>query len=309
MPDTDVHTDTETKCILVIISGRSGSGKSTALHALEDAEYYCIDNLPVGLLPQLVDQATAEDVEGVRHIAVGIDARNIQSDISRFEDILRSLDKQVSSQVVFLDADDGCLLKRFSETRRRHPLSSLNISLTEALSAERDMLQPIAHCAALTIDTSALTLHELRDLINRSVVRRQTGMTVLIESFGFRNGPPINADLVFDVRCLPNPHWVPSLRARTGLDQEVINFLAKESDVVDMLNDITRYLDRWLPSFAASNRSYITVAIGCTGGQHRSVYLCECVFAHFHNRFLNVQIRHRELGNQRSNDNSTGPSV
>lgn len=281
---------------LVIISGRSGSGKSTALHVLEDAGYYCIDNLPAALLPQLVGLTASAKTPELESIAVGIDARNMQADIRRFEEILNEIESIVTAKIIFLDARDEALLARFSETRRRHPLSGPQRSLPEALAKESEILQAIADTAELHVDTSELTLHDLRDLINRTIVTDQNGMALLIESFGYRNGLPHNADMVFDVRCLPNPHWIPSLRAGTGKDIEVRTFLDSQPEVQRMFDDIDAMLSHWLPEFARSNRSYTTVAVGCTGGRHRSVYLCERLFTTYKPQFPNIQLRHRELG-------------
>ncbi len=280
---------------LVIISGRSGSGKSTALHVLEDAGYYCIDNLPAGLLPQLVAQAIASGEQSLRRIATGIDARNLSSDLKDFANILARLPETVVARVVYLDAADDILLRRFSETRRRHPLTHDLRSLPEALAEERRLLQNIADSASLNVDTSQLTVHELRDRINRSIVNDSEGMALTIESFAYRHGLPPQADIVFDVRCLPNPHWVEALREQTGRDRGVIEYLDGEAEVVAMLDDLRAYLERWLPRFAGTNRSYITVAVGCTGGQHRSVFVSERLYAHFRDRFPVVQLRHREL--------------
>jgi len=286
----------ETGVRLIIISGRSGSGKSTALNVLEDAGYYCIDNLPAGLLAQLINKAYAGADAPLARIAVSIDARNLPSDISRFEDIITGLPTDVKAEVVFLDATDAVLTKRFSETRRRHPLSNKDVSLSEALNAELLLLGPIASCASLKIDTSELTLHQLREQISSTVARKHRGgMVLLFKSFGFKYGIPIDADLVFDLRSLSNPHWVANLRPQSGLDLEVIEFLQNEDDVMNMLADIRHYLDKWVPHYARSNRSYLTVAIGCTGGRHRSVYFCEQLYKHFIDRFPDSQLRHRDL--------------
>lgn len=281
---------------LVIISGRSGSGKSTALHVLEDAGYYCIDNLPGVLLGQLVSQTELRGDASLQRMAVSIDARNMASSLAGFSAILGELPATLTVEVIYLDADDATLIKRFSETRRRHPLSNRNTSLKEAIAAERELLAPIAAHAALSIDTSQMSLHDLRDLVSKTVVAEPgAGMVVLFESFGFKRGIPIDADVVFDLRCLPNPHWVPGLRELSGQDQAVIDFLEQSEEVKQMLADITRYLERWLPHFARSNRSYMTVALGCTGGQHRSVYLCERLLEHFRLQLPRSQLRHREL--------------
>ena len=281
---------------LVIVSGRSGSGKSTALHVLEDSGFYCIDNLPALLLPELLDQATDDPTPATRRMAVSIDARNMSSHLSRFGDILRMLPPEFAVEIIYLDADDATLIKRFSETRRRHPLSSPQTSLNEAIAAERMLLAPIAERAALTIDTSQLSLHDLRDLIAKTVIADAgAGMVILFESFGFKHGIPIDADIVFDLRCLPNPHWSPPLRELSGLDPEVVEFLEQSPEVLEMLADIGAYLDKWLRRIARGNRSYLTIALGCTGGQHRSVYLCERLGKRFRDAFPGVQVRHREL--------------
>ena len=280
---------------LVVISGRSGSGKTTALHVLEDIGYYCVDNLPVTLLQHLMKELTHSNPP-VTMAAIGIDARNTSRQLQKLPNVLRELiGDGVDSQVIYLDADDETLIKRFSETRRKHPISSDTKTLREAIERERDMLNPVASSASLIIDTSTLTLHQLRDLIKVRVGEAADTMAVLVESFGFKNGIPKDADLVFDVRCLPNPHWITHLRAKTGLEQEVQDFLAGHDTVGEMIADILAYLDKWLPRFAANNRSYMTVAIGCTGGQHRSVYITEILLQHLRQRFSNVQARHREL--------------
>jgi UPF0042 nucleotide-binding protein len=284
---------------LVIVSGRSGSGKSTALHVLEDTGFYCIDNLPAGLLPGMF--APSGDEAPPPRMAVSIDARNMPSSLARFGAILDSLPRDLPVEVLYLDADDNTLIKRFSETRRRHPLSDPGTSLAEALEAERRLLEPIAARAARTIDTSAMTLHELRDIVRRSVgAQPGSGMAVLFESFGFKRGLPVDADFVFDLRCLPNPHWDPRLRELSGLDAPVAEFLAASPEAGAMLEDITALLERWLERFADSNRSYTTVALGCTGGRHRSVYMAEQLCARFRGRFPGAQIRHRDLAREGS---------
>lgn len=280
---------------LVIISGRSGSGKTTALHVLEDIGYYCVDNLPVSLLPQLVQELRSARTP-VALAAIGIDARNAGGHLHKLPGILESLDKQgVNSEVIYLDSDDETLIKRFSETRRKHPISNDTSTLREAIALERTILDPVAGCASLVIDTTSLSLHQLRDQIKVRVGEDVDSMAILVESFGFKHGIPKDADLVFDVRCLPNPHWVPHLRNLTGLDQDVKDFLAGHDAVKEMIADILGFLDKWLPRFAANNRSYMTIAIGCTGGQHRSVYITEQLSARLATRFDNLQARHREL--------------
>ncbi len=280
---------------LVIISGRSGSGKTTALHVLEDIGYYCVDNLPVVLLPQLLEELR-KSTSNVSMVAIGIDARNAGGQLGNLPNILRELTIHgVNSQVLYLDSDDETLIKRFSETRRKHPISNDSNTLREAIERERDILNPVASCASLIIDTTSLTLHQLRDQIKMRVGEDVDSMAILVESFGFKNGIPKDADVVFDVRCLPNPHWITHLRALTGKDIEVKTFLAKHEAAQEMITDILAYLEKWLPRFAANNRSYMTIAIGCTGGQHRSVYVAEELLTQLSARFANVQARHREL--------------
>lgn len=277
---------------LIVISGRSGSGKSICLHVLEDLGFYCIDNLPIGLLPALVQEVSSE----YKQIAISIDARNLPANISRFESILTALKKSTHNyEVIYLDADDSTLLKRFSETRRKHPLSSNEVSLKEALQQESLLLQPIAELADLRIDTSCLTMHQLRDLLHKRLVGHPGKLSLLFESFGYKFGVPGDADFVFDVRCLPNPYWQTALSTRNGLDPEVIKYLDDLPEAQRLLQDIQAFLEKWIPEFIADNRNYLTVAIGCTGGQHRSVYCAEKLAAHFKNIYSNIQTRHRDM--------------
>jgi UPF0042 nucleotide-binding protein len=282
---------------LVIISGLSGSGKSTALHVLEDVGYNCIDNLPVSLLPALVAQIQIHKDSEDQKFAIGIDVRNAWQDLSIFPMMISTLkDAHLPFRVLFLDTQPQVLIQRFSETRRKHPLSDKNTNLAEAIASEQKLLEPIRDTADQVLDTSHLNLHELRDLVKERIVgRHESTMAILFESFGFKHGVPVNADLVFDARCLPNPHWKPDLRPLTGKDQPVIEFLEAQSTVIEMFEDIQHYLTRWLPRYQANNRSYITVAVGCTGGQHRSVYLCQRLQAHFDKFYSDVQVRHREM--------------
>lgn len=283
---------------LIIISGRSGSGKTTCLHVLEDLEYYCVDNIPASLIGDLAKRIGPEKDGVPQSVAVSIDARNLSSDLEQFPDIHHQLIEHtgLDVQIIYLDAEDNTLLKRFSETRRKHPLSNDQISLLEALQQEKALLEPISALSQLSIDTSNLSIHQLRDIVkNRIAEHDGYGTALLFESFGFKNGLPPDADLVFDARCLPNPYWVPELRSLTGLDQAVADYLENQTEVGSMYEDIRRFLERWLPHFQANNRSYITVAIGCTGGQHRSVYLCEKLRKHFSRSIRNTQIRHKEF--------------
>jgi UPF0042 nucleotide-binding protein len=281
---------------LTIISGRSGSGKSTVLHVLEDRGYYCIDNLPASLLSSLADRISSDAI-GIPNVAVSIDARNISTDLYIFPSIINDLkNKSLSTEIVFLDANSQTLLKRFSESRRKHPLSSEAIGLKEAIDKESELLEPISVMASLSIDTSNMSLHQLRDTVkNRLLNDQPTTLVLLFQSFGFKNGLPVDADIVYDVRCLPNPYWDNSLRSLTGLDDAVVAFLDAQEEVQEMCSDIENFLQKWLPSFERNNRSYITVALGCTGGQHRSVYMCKKLGQIFSKQSSNVQVRHREL--------------
>ncbi|WP_430461377.1 RNase adapter RapZ [Thalassolituus sp. LLYu03] len=280
---------------LVVISGRSGSGKSSALHVLEDLGFYCIDNLPVALLPALVHQTEHE--EKLAKVAVSIDARNLPHAFDNIHEVLHQLpSEEYQLDVVYLDASEDVLLQRFSATRRKHPLTSKAVSLAEAIDMEKHLLEPVANLADLTLDTTTMSVHELRSLIRLRVAdRTSTDIAILFESFGFKHGIPIDADYVFDVRNLPNPYWDPALRSYTGCDAPVQTFLGNEPQVRQMQQDISQFIQRWLPAFIDANRSYMTIAIGCTGGQHRSVYLAEQLTQEFQQRYTNVQVRHREL--------------
>ena len=281
---------------LVIISGRSGSGKSSALHLLEDEGYYCIDNLPVALIPDLVTHLKNSRAREHNKVALCIDARNTSTDLNALVYLIKQQPADVTVDVVFLDADTDKLVERYSETRRRHPLSDRHTALLEAIQHEQTLLEPIADMASLTINTSDMSLHQLRSVIKERLADKQgIGLSVLFQSFGFKRGIPIDADIVYDIRILPNPHWDVQLRTLTGLDQPVIDFLERQTEVEEMFADIRDYLEKWLPYFEQNNRSYVTIAIGCTGGQHRSVYMAERLARHFANRYQNTQVRHREL--------------
>ncbi len=281
---------------LTIISGRSGSGKSTVLHILEDRGYYCIDNLPASLLPSLADRISLDET-GIPNVAVSIDARNISADLQMTPKLISTLQtRELPTEIIFLDANSQTLLKRFSESRRKHPLSTDTVDLREAIDKESELLEAISVIANLVIDTSNMSLRQLRDLIkNRMFEPTETSMALLFQSFGYKNGVPVDADIVYDMRCLPNPYWDTALRALSGLDKEVIKFLDSQEEVQDMHKDIKDYLQKWLPKFESNNRSYITVALGCTGGQHRSVYLGEKLGKCFSSKIKNVQVRHRDL--------------
>lgn len=281
---------------LIIISGRSGSGKSTALNQLEDEGYYCIDNLPASLLPSLVERTSNSAFASFEGTAVSIDARNAWQDLANFKVIMESLPQSVETGVLYLDAQDTTLIKRFSETRRKHPLSSDTLPLADAIVQERELLEPIASAATLVLDTSAMNIYELRDAIKQRLLPGNSGsMSILIQSFGFKQGLPADADLVFDVRMLPNPHWVRELRLKNGLEEPVKEFLEAQPMTDELYDDICNYLDTWLPRYSQSNRSYMTVAVGCTGGQHRSVYLANRLFQRYQEQFPGIHVRHREL--------------
>jgi UPF0042 nucleotide-binding protein len=284
-----------------LITGISGSGKSVALKAFEDAGYDCVDNLPVPLLESLI--STLENEKSER-VAVAIDARRGQS-ISELPLILENLRRNHEVKILFLNADTNTLIARFSETRRRHPLSvkteeTQSATLTEAIDAERSLLEPL-RSQAHGIDTSNLPAHALRLWIQDLLKDKSVGLSVIFESFGFKNGLPSEADLVFDVRCLPNPHYEKDLRPLSGKDKLVQEFLEKIPEVVSMEKDIIQFTEKWLPHYIADGRSYLTVAVGCTGGQHRSVYLVKRISEHFYARkeLADLQIsfltRHREL--------------
>ena len=298
---------------MIIVSGLSGSGKSIALQTLEDLDYYCIDNLPLDLLlPFAETMLSREHAAAPATTAVSIDARNFIDKLVQFPDVLSQLrNLGLNVEVLFLQADDDALIKRFSETRRKHPLSVKGLPLAEAIRHERQLLAEIATHAELAIDSSHSNIHELRELIRKRVHARSANtVSLLFESFGFKNGVPVDADFVFDVRCLPNPHWEPKLRPLTGLDKPVMMFLANHVDVSAMVYSIQQFLQTWLEKFAATDRNYLTVAIGCTGGRHRSVYVVDLLAQHFSQHFAQepepgqqsgqqhtVVTRHRELEN------------
>lgn len=282
---------------LFIISGTSGAGKSIALNALEDIGYYCIDNLPISLLPSFANELILSRHNVYAHAVVGIDARNLAVSLESFPQVMKELKQAgIESEVIFLDADDATLIKRFSETRRRHPLTDDERPLEDAIREERSYLKPLADNADLKLNTSRSNVHQLRNLVqDRLGANMDSGMSILFQSFGYKHGIPAEADFVFDVRCLPNPHWEPELRNLTGQDEEVCHFLENHFEVNRMFDQICELLNDWLPRFEADRRRYMTVAIGCTGGQHRSVYFIERLADYFKQNGSQVLIRHREL--------------
>ncbi|NKC00924.1 MAG: RNase adapter RapZ [Pseudomonadales bacterium] len=280
---------------LIVISGRSGSGKSTALNALEDAGYNCIDNFPVGLLQSLVHNTLRNPAAATTHLAVCIDARS--KDLALFPEILLSVDRMdVDCQVVYIDASSPTLVKRFSETRRRHPLTNAETDLRQAIDAEAEVLEGIADVADLTIDSTRLSAQDLRETMTTRVIEKSnSGINLLFRSFGFKQGVPVDVDLVFDLRCLPNPYWEAALRSYNGTDEPIKAYLDTQPLVTAMFQDVSGYLHTWIPQFEANSRVYMTVGLGCTGGQHRSVYFAERLASHFSSTFENVLVRHREL--------------
>lgn len=285
---------------LIVISGHSGSGKTSALNILEDVGFTCVDNLPSSLLPELINQLKEQTRDPELQLAVGIDARNLMGDLTKIPKILSTIENLgVQVDVIFLKAQRTDLLRRYSETRRKHPLSSDTVGLKEAIDLEENIISPMAKVASLTVDTSGLTLHQLRDLVKNTIVpNNEQQMSILFESFGFKQRIPNGSDFVFDVRCLPNPYWKTELRTQTGNDSGVITFLESQVDVASMLADIIGYLTRWIPKFQANNRSYLTISIGCTGGQHRSVYIANRLHEHFSKQYNFVQVMHKELVTQ-----------
>ena len=278
---------------LFLISGLSGSGKSVALNVLEDSGYYCVDNLPAELLHVLTNNLK---LAGVQKVAVSVDVRSGNSVVLLPQYIEKLKQQDIDVHVLFLDANNETLVKRFSETRRLHPLSDGVKTLPESVTLERELLAEIASIGH-HIDTSDLNANALRAWIKQFIALDRARLTLLFESFAFKNGLPLDADLVFDVRCLPNPHYDPVLRPYTGRDKPVIDFLDGTPLAQKMYTDIRNFIENWLPSFIADNRSYLTVAIGCTGGQHRSVYFAEKLAQHFKSQ-QQVLLRHRELTQQ-----------
>ncbi len=282
---------------LVVISGVSGSGKSVALHFLEDLGFYCIDNIPVGLLRSFVDEIVNRHDPAFANVGIGLDARSRPSDIAQVPALVQRLRADgISCEVIFLQTDNKVLLSRFSETRRKHPLTDRDTSLEEAIAKERALLAPIINSAELVIDTTGMTVYELREQIRERVAPRTPGsVSILIESFGYKNGLPPNADFVFDVRCLPNPYWQLELRRLTGKDEPVKVFLDAAPAVQEMIDDIVAFLDKWIPRYQDFQRSYLTVAIGCTGGMHRSVYVAEAVAQRLSGSPHTIRTHHNEL--------------
>jgi UPF0042 nucleotide-binding protein len=294
MTSTDDSVD-QTRPRVIVLSGLSGAGKTVALRAFEDLGFYCVDNLPTSLLPALVAALTAGDRARSAHIAVGVDVRS-RGDLERLPEALSALTGAgVQAELLFLDSNEEVLLKRYSETRRKHPLSDGKRSLPDAIAEERRRLRPLAAIADRVVDSSEMNVHQLRRAIATGFGASAGESTLLFESFAYRRGLPPDSDFVFDARCLPNPHWDPRLRPLSGKDAAVREFLAAQPLVGHLLDDIIRLLEEWLPRFESEDKRYLTVAIGCTGGRHRSVYLAERLAEHFRGKREQVLTFHREL--------------
>ena len=282
---------------LIIVSGLSGSGKSVALHMLEDIDFYCVDNIPAALLKPFISHTVRGMGDTYPRTAVGLDARNRPNEIETIPALVGELRRSgIDCEVLYLHAADEVLLKRYAETRRKHPLVAGDVSLREAIASERRLLEPISNAADLVIDTSRMGVHALREMIRERIDRRRDGrLCLMFESFGYKYGIPGDADFVFDVRSLPNPYWDHALRPLNGRDAPVIEYLAGQAGVRDMIADLIGFLDRRVVEFEQVNRSYLTIAVGCTGGQHRSVYVAERLAEHFRKSYPQVLTRHDAL--------------
>lgn len=281
---------------LVLVTGLSGGGKSTALRALEDLGFYCVDNLPAALLPEFVRQIDRRDDEEYARVAIGVDARSPGQELGEIPAWLDRLeDGGTPCQMLFLSADTRSIIKRFSETRRRHPLTMDKQSLPQAIEAEMKILEPLHDRADWVIDTAETNIHQLRQQVWKSVGGSSDSMTVVLESFAFKRGVPQDVDFIFDARMLPNPYWVESLRDSTGLDAPVREWLEQDEAVRRMVRDVLGFLTSWLPEFQKAQRSYVTIGIGCTGGRHRSVYLVDRLSSELRDRFRDVLVHHREI--------------
>ncbi|MFY1027381.1 RNase adapter RapZ [Actinobacillus seminis] len=277
---------------VIIISGRSGAGKSVALRVLEDIGYYCVDNLPIDLLPQLTEILSTNQ----NLVAISLDIRNLPTSPARLDQVLTEVQKHHQVKIIFLDTDRSALIRRYSDSRRLHPLSIQDLSLEAAIELEGEYLEPLTQHANLIIDTTHLSTHELAERL-REFLRGNTEkeLKIVVESFGFKYGIPLDADYVFDVRFLPNPHWNPALRPLTGLDEPVIEFLNKHDEVNKFIYLTRGYIETWLPLLEQNNRSYLTIAIGCTGGKHRSVYIAQKLGEYFCDKGKSVKIQHKSF--------------
>lgn len=281
---------------LIIVSGLSGAGKSVALKQYEDLGFYCIDNIPLELVTHLALRAIRKVGERYERLAVGVDARESPEEIKKFPKYIDRLRAHgVNTHVVFLHANEQALLHRYAETRRKHPLTNDQTPLIEAIQLEARLLAPIANVADATFDTTSFNLHELREKILERMPGGDGKLSVQLLSFGFKHGTPTDADYVFDVRCLPNPHWEPGIRALNGRDPAIIAWLEQYEDVGKMLSDIWQFLEHWLPVYRKQDRAYVTIAIGCTGGQHRSVYIVDRLADMLRPHYDHLIVKHREI--------------
>jgi UPF0042 nucleotide-binding protein len=282
---------------LIIVSGLSGSGKSVALHMLEDMDFYCVDNIPAALLKPFISHTVRGMGDTYPRTAVGLDARNRANEIETIPALVKELRRSgIDCEVLYLHAAEEVLLKRFAETRRKHPLVTGEVGLREAIASERRLLEPVIAAADGVIDTSNMGVHALRELIRERMDRRHEGrLSLMFESFGYKNGIPGDADFVFDVRSLPNPYWEHALRSLTGRDSAVIEYLEGYASVRSMIEDLAAFLEKRIGEFSQANRSYLTIAVGCTGGQHRSVYIAERLAEHFRQAHPQVLTRHDSL--------------
>jgi len=282
---------------IIIVSGLSGSGKSVALHMLEDLGFYCIDNIPAALLKPFVSHTVRSPEPAYDRTAIGLDARNTAAEIATVPKLVDELKRSgIHCEVLFLLAGEDELLRRFAETRRKHPMIRDDVGLRDAIAMERSLLEPVVYAADLVIDTSRMGVRELREIVHQRVEQRTAGrLSITFESFGFKHGIPGDADFVFDARSIANPYWEPTLRKLTGRDSDVIRFLAEQAAAGRLIEDIATFIDARIGEYEASNRGYLTVAVGCTGGQHRSVYIVDRLAERFAQRFANVTARHSGL--------------
>jgi UPF0042 nucleotide-binding protein len=285
------------KMRLIIVSGLSGSGKSVALHLLEDVGFYCMDNVPAALLGSVISQIVETRDPAYDNLAVGVDARSRASDLETIPELIEQVrQRKIRCEILFLHTEEEILLKRYAESRRPHPLSAQGLSLREAIAREKELLGPVIACAELVIDTTRTSIYQLRDTIRERVgMRSEPGLSILIESFGYKHGIPLDADFVFDLRCLPNPYWEQNLRPLTGKDAQVVQYLESQESVRKMYSDILQFLQHWIPKYRDFSRNYLTVALGCTGGQHRSVYMADKIADSLSKDHPQVLIRHNEL--------------
>ena len=276
---------------ILIVTGQSGSGKSSALQVLEDLGYYCIDNLPLALLPEIVAKLHSEN--NLEQLALGVDVRSTRADLQEFDHVFEQLQQHGSVDIIYLTTQDQELIARFSASRRPHPLASRFKSLNECIQEEKLLLMPIQLRSTVHIDTTDKSVHDLKHTL-LTKLGQTDNLILILQSFGYKHGIPLDADYVFDVRHLPNPHWELELRKFSGLDQPVQEFLQKSDQVEDMFNDIYHFLDKWLPTFSEGHRHYMTVSIGCTGGQHRSVYIVDRLKKALEAKW-SIQVLHREM--------------